>query len=82
MSWEQLTSIPSRLTAEPGAREERERLLHDALTTGFSKNYRGVRVSSTGSRFWIEDVTVWNVLDEFGNRVGQAAAFSQWRDIP
>lgn len=81
MTWDQLTSTPSRLTAEPGARDERERLLRDALTCGFSQNYRGVRISSTGKRFWIEDVTVWNVLNDAGERIGQAAMFEKWKMI-
>lgn len=81
MSWDQLTRTPSRLTAEPGAREDRERLLHEAQTQGFSRNYRGVRISSSDKRFWIENVTVWNVLDEDGTRIGQAATFSEWTMI-
>jgi hypothetical protein len=81
MSWEELTQTPSRLTAEPGAREDRERLLREAQTQGFSRDYRGIRISSSGKRFWIEDVTVWNVLDENGVRIGQAATFSKWRMI-
>jgi len=81
MSWEDFTKTPSRLTAEPVAREDRERLLREALTQGFSRDYRGVRISSTGKRFWIEDVTLWNVLDDNQQRIGQAAAFAKWTPL-
>jgi hypothetical protein len=32
-----------------------------------------MRVTKSGERFWIEGVTVWQLLDEKGKRHGQAA---------
>ncbi|MCW5797052.1 MAG: MEKHLA domain-containing protein [Nitrospira sp.] len=78
MTWEQLVHTPSRLTAEPVNRVEREEMLERALTQGYIDNYRGVRISSSGRRFLIEQAVVWNVVDSTGRRQGQAATFSRW----
>jgi hypothetical protein len=82
MDWAQFTSTPSQYTAEPVAREERERLLLQAQTHGFIGDYRGIRISSTGRRFWIESTIVWNVLNEHNQKCGQAATFNRWSYIP
>lgn len=78
MTWEQLVRTPSRLTAEPVNRAEREWMLEQARTRGYFDTYRGVRVTSTGRRFLVENAFIWNVVDGEGRRVGQAATFSQW----
>lgn len=77
MDWAQFTQTPSRLTAEPIEREERDRLLAQAQTQGYISDYRGIRISSTGRRFWIQDVVIWDVLDEQNQRCGQAATFDR-----
>jgi MEKHLA domain len=82
MDWHQFTQTPSRQTAEPIAQTERSRLLQLAKDQGFIPNYEGIRISSTGKRFWIRDVIVWEVLDEAGFRVGQAAMFDHWEFLP
>ena len=79
LTWEQLLAMPSRLTAEPVNRAERERLLEAARRHGYYEGYRGVRITSSGRRFLVENALVWTVLDPSGNRVGQAATFSTWR---
>ena len=79
MDWEAFTSMPSRLTAEQAERGERERLLNDARTKGYSDGYRGVRISSSGRRFEIIDAVIWNVTDENGAYRGQAAMIPRWR---
>ena len=79
MDWEAFTSMPSRLTAERAERGEREKLLNDARTKGYSDGYRGVRISSTGRRFEIIDAVIWNVTDENGVYRGQAAMIPAWR---
>jgi hypothetical protein len=78
LSWAQLTSTPSRLTAEPMNRDERASMLAVAEKQGYYSGYRGIRISSTGKRFLVEDATVWNVVDSRGIRVGQAATFARW----
>lgn len=78
MSWDEFTRTPSRLTAEPPNRDERARLLAEVAARGFIDNYSGIRISKTGRRFRIERATVWNVTDESGVRIGQAATFDRW----
>jgi hypothetical protein len=79
LSWEELTVMPSRLTAEATARAERARLLSEVSSRGYINDYRGVRVAKNGRRFLIERATVWNLLDESGAPYGQAATFNEWR---
>lgn len=79
LTWEQLTTMPSRLTAEVPDREERARLLAEVARRGFIEDYAGVRVSRGGRRFLIERATVWNLTDASGRVCGQAASFSEWR---
>mgnify|MGYP003349687453 CR=1 FL=1 len=69
---------PSRLTAEPVAREERARLLGQVTQHGHIANYAGVRIAKSGRRFRIAQAIVWNLLDEHGARCGQAAMFEHW----
>jgi hypothetical protein len=77
-TWEQMTSIPSRLSAETPQRSERERLLAEVTAKGYIDNYAGIRISLAGRRFRIEQALVWNLLDETGTYRGQAATFSRW----
>jgi len=81
LTWEELTEMPSRLTAEAPNRAERARLLAEVTAHGFIDNYSGVRISSTGQRFLIERATVWNLTDEEGQRCGQDATFREWRFV-
>lgn len=74
-----LTSMPSRLTAEPMHRDERAQMMARALRDGYVDDYRGVRISKSGKRFLIEQAIVWNLVDDQGQRVGQAATFSNWK---
>jgi hypothetical protein len=82
VTWEQLTRMPSRYTAEAPERAERERLLHEVRVHGFVDDYRGVRISAHGQRFLIERACVWNLLDPQGRSLGQAATFADWRRLP
>ncbi|MBN4005662.1 MEKHLA domain-containing protein [Nostoc sp. LPT] len=79
LSWEEFTRMPSRKSAEEVVQEERDRLLSEATTKGFITNYSGIRTSSNGKRFYIEDTILWNVLDEQNQYYGQAAFFSTWK---
>ncbi|QGM97722.1 MEKHLA domain-containing protein [Methylocystis parvus] len=78
MNVERLLATPSRLTAEPMLREARERLLTQTAREGFISGYEGVRISATGRRFHISNVTIWNVADAAGAPAGQAATFARW----
>jgi len=79
MNLETLLATPSRLTAEPVAREERTRMLAQANEKGYIDDYRGIRIASTGRRFEIERAIVWNLVDREGRSAGQAATFGEWR---
>lgn len=81
MDWDTLTSLPSRDSAEPLAREEREHLLQTVNRQGYIDNYSGVRISSSGKRFMIHKAIVWNLRNAEGQYVGQAAFFDKWQYI-
>ncbi|MFN9235336.1 MAG: MEKHLA domain-containing protein [Planctomyces sp.] len=81
MDAQTLTSIPSRLTAEPTHRDERAEMMARALRDGFVDDYRGIRISRTGKRFLIERAVIWNLQDAAGRRLGQAATFSEWKPL-
>lgn len=76
-TWESFTVLPSRLSAEPMAREERQYLLDQVTTKGYIDDYSGVRIASDGRRFRIVNAVVWNLLDEQGKHIGQAAKIDQ-----
>ncbi len=78
MPWNQLTRTPGRHTAEPMHRDERQKFLYAVQKNGFIENYSGIRISSTGRRFKIEKATVWNLVDQDGKFLGQAATFKEW----
>jgi len=79
MPWRKMVQLPSRLSAEPLLREERQRLLARVAQRGYIDDYAGVRISASGKRFRIAHATVWNLLDPAGYPRGQAATFSTWQ---
>lgn len=78
--WAQFIGMPSRLSADTPERDEREALLKAVARDGYASGYRGLRIAADGRRFWIEDVTVWNLIDADGQKLGQAATYRRWRD--
>jgi PAS domain S-box-containing protein len=78
-SWDELIGLPSRLSAEAPNRAERQALLERVASEGYAPGYRGLRIAKSGRRFWIEDGTVWQLIDASGVHHGQAAMFSSWR---
>lgn len=80
MTWEEFTAMLSRHSAPPVHQEERERLLRRVAAQGYADSYRGVRITSSGRRFWLEDGIIWN-LDDEGVYRGQAAMFGSWTPI-
>ena len=79
--WDEITGLPSRLSAEPVDREERQRLLDSVVRHGFATGYSGVRIAKSGRRFLIEEGVVWQLIDRDGAVHGQAATFANWRDV-
>ncbi len=79
-TWDEIIGLPSRLSAELAASEARQKLLEQVAGRGYASNYAGIRVSKTGRRFWIEDGTIWQLVDAAGVLQGQAAIFTRWRN--
>ena len=73
-SWEQLTSMPSRFTAEPMERAARDAFMARVTEFGIVSDYTGVRIALDGTRFNIQNADVWNVIID-GKLLGQAATF-------
>lgn len=77
-SWGQMVGLPSRLTAEPQQRRERARMLVQAQQQHAISGYSGIRISSGGRRFQIDNARLWTLWDADGHPCGQAAAFNNW----
>jgi PAS domain-containing protein len=80
-SWDEFVQLPSRLSAEAPDRLERQRQLEQVARKGYVSDYRGVRISGTGRRFWIENAVIWQLQDASGKVHGQAALFDSWRPL-
>ncbi|ROR26576.1 MEKHLA domain-containing protein [Comamonas sp. BIGb0124] len=80
-SWDEITQLPSRLSAEAPNREERQQFLARVQRLGYEAGYKGVRITQSGQRFMIEDATLWQLLDADGRLHGQAVVIPYTRDI-
>jgi len=69
----ELEGMPSRLSAGEDDRASRAAFMASVRAKGYVTGYRGPRVAKDGHRFWIEDVTLWNLVGEDGTVAGQAA---------
>lgn len=81
MDWDQLTTLPSRLTAEPAHQAQRDAMFAEMRAKGFIANYQGVRISASGQRFEIRNAVIWPLLDAHGVKHGEAATFGEWRPL-
>ncbi len=81
MTWDEFTTLPSRLSAEVGQQDARRQLLAEVSARGYSDNYAGVRIAKSGRRFMIRDATVWNLSDTAGVYRGQAAIVRAWQTL-
>jgi hypothetical protein len=81
IDWNSFIQLPSRFSVEPDRIEDRELLLAEAAKNGFINNYSGVRIASTGKRFKIEQVILWNLPDEINIKIGQVALFRNWTNL-
>lgn len=79
-TWEEFIGMPSRLSAAPDSQPERYSFVEPVSLNGFADGYRGRRVRKDGSHFWIENVTMWDLVDGDGTRHGQAAVFRGWAE--
>lgn len=83
---EAFDATPSRLlgmlsaeTAPADAAQDRGRLFEALEETGFVSGYSGIRISVSGRRFMIEDVTVLTLTDAAGRPAGHAAIIGKTR---
>lgn len=81
LDFSEFTKLPSRKSAEKISQIERNKLLAEVTQNGCINNYTGIRISSTGKRFFIENARVWNLFDEQSEYYGQAAMFESWKII-
>jgi hypothetical protein len=81
LDWSTFVTLPSRLSAGPLHRAERQRLLDAVARKGYIDDYAGIRVTRTGRQFHVGSATVWNLTDAAGHYAGQAATFSEWRFV-
>jgi PAS domain-containing protein len=79
--WDEFMTLPSRLSAEPDLREERQAALEKVARDGFIADYGGIRIAKSGRRFRISGAVVWQLIDGDGVLHGQAATFSGWEDV-
>lgn len=70
---DEFVGLPSRLSAGQQNRRSRADLMDRVRRHGYALGYRGPRVTKDGRPFWIENVTVWNLVVPDGPPVGQAA---------
>ncbi len=80
-TWQELTRLPSRLSAEAPHREERQGFLDRVKRDGFACGYRGVRVTKSGKRFLIEDATLWQLYSQNDTFYGQAVIIPRCTEI-
>jgi hypothetical protein len=69
-SFDEFIALPSRLSASPADRAERQQLLDTVTRQGIAQGYRGLRVDKFGDTFTIYDCEVWQIPNG-----GQAALF-------
>lgn len=81
MTAAQFIGLPSHLSAEPDRREERAAMFAQLEASNLVTNYSGVRIAVDGTRFRIIDAVIWNLLDEHGQRHGQAAVIDRWQPV-
>ncbi|KUN18388.1 MEKHLA domain-containing protein [Streptomyces antibioticus] len=77
-SWDEFVGLPSRLSARPDSQADRDAFVRAVTEHHYATGYRGIRIGRSGEPFWIEDVTMWDLLDGEGRIHGQAAVFRSW----
>jgi hypothetical protein len=78
MGWDALTALPSRLTAEPAERAQRDAMFAEMRDKGFIENYAGIRISASGKRFEIRNAIIWPLHGPDGTKLGEAATFQDY----
>lgn len=79
--WDELIGLPSRLSAATPERDERQAFIERVAQNGFATNYRGLRIAKSGQQFWIENATLWQLIDDEGRKHGLAARVATVIDL-
>ena len=79
--WNTFIATPSGATAPGQASAARDRLMEEVEKKNFVTGYSGERISRTGRRFVIEDVTVWRLVAGNDESFGMAAFFRRYRRL-
>jgi PAS domain-containing protein len=79
MPVEELIGMPSRLSAPSEHQASRATMLKDAAASGVLHGYSGERIAKDGTRFIIENATLWTV--DFPHGQGQAVVFTRWQPL-
>ena len=64
LSWHEFTALPSERSAadDTDVQSSRKKALEAAKAQGVVREYSGVRVTSTGRRFQLEDAVLWTIV--------------------
>ncbi len=68
-----MIGMESRRSAEPDLRAARQAMFDRLESANVVTGYEGIRIAADGSRFRMVDAVIWNLVDEAGQRHGQAA---------
>lgn len=77
----QFIGLPSYKSAEPALREERAQIFVKLEADDVVTGYTGIRIAADGTRFRIKDAVIWNLVNESGQRHGQAARINDWEPV-
>ena len=77
-SIEEFIQLPSRESAKSAHRDERAMMFEKLAISGYDDSYGGVRVTSSGREFVMENAEIWTLVDPMGRVHGHAAKFSDW----
>ena len=80
-SWDQFTALPMSDESDASAEEQVmwEQANELALAVGHADVVSGVLTAGPGRRIRFTRATIWNVLDDDGQIVGQATLLPTWR---
>lgn len=77
-AWDEFIGLPSRLSAPPEERETRHTLVQGGLAQGVIRLRDAIRIRADGQRFRVDEIVLWNVSDDAGVVIGQAATYSRF----
>ena len=78
LTWEEFICLPSRKSAEPMEENLRNSLIEVGKKKGISFIDKAIRVSKCGHRFYIKNVTLFNLFLPANTFAGQGAIYADW----